>query len=95
MTVGRPWQVTVGRPWQVTVGRPYAGAYGIARSCEEAREALTMARRLNLDGLVTRSEDPLIYRALICNQTAMADLVHTVLGAELLGWPERNLPVPD
>lgn len=34
-----------GRPWRVTVGRHYPGAYGIARSYEEAREALTMAVR--------------------------------------------------
>lgn len=69
-----------GRPWRVTVGRPYPGAYGIARSYEEAREALMMARRLSLDELVTRSEDLLIYRVLIRDQPAMVDLVATVLG---------------
>jgi GGDEF-like domain len=25
-----------GRPWRITIGRPYPGAYGIARSYEEA-----------------------------------------------------------
>ena len=35
--------------WQVAAGRPYPGAYGIARSYEEAREALLLARRLHLD----------------------------------------------
>jgi sugar diacid utilization regulator len=69
-----------GRPWRVTVGRHYPGAYGIARSYEEAREALTMARRLNLDDPVTRSEDLLIYRVLVRDQPAIVDLVHTVLG---------------
>jgi sugar diacid utilization regulator len=69
-----------GGPWRVTVGRPYAGAYGIARSYEEAREALTMARTLNLDARVTHAEDLLIYRVLVRDQPAMVDLVHTVLG---------------
>ncbi|WP_311768071.1 hypothetical protein [Micromonospora globispora] len=32
-----------GLRWQVAVGRPHPGLYGIARSYEEAREALTMA----------------------------------------------------
>jgi len=82
-----------GRPWRVTVGRPYPGAYGIARSYEEAREALTMARRLNLDGLVTRSEDLLIYRVLVRDQPAMVDLVHTVLGplTDARGGPQPLL----
>ena len=32
-----------GSPWRVAVGRAHPGAYGIARSYEEAREGLTMA----------------------------------------------------
>jgi hypothetical protein len=39
-----------GSPWRVAVGRAHPGAYGIARSYEEAREGLTMATRMNLDG---------------------------------------------
>jgi sugar diacid utilization regulator len=69
-----------GGPWRVTVGRPYPGAYGIARSYEEAREALTMTRTLNLDARVTHAEDLLIYRVLLRDQPAIVDLVHTVLG---------------
>lgn len=69
-----------GGPWRVTVGRPYPGPYGIARSYEEAREALTMARTLNLEARVTHAEDLLIYRVLVRDQPAMVDLVHTVLG---------------
>jgi sugar diacid utilization regulator len=69
-----------GGPWRVTVGRPHPGAYGIARSYEEAREALTMARTLNLDARVTHADDLLIYRVLIRDQPAIVDLVHTVLG---------------
>jgi sugar diacid utilization regulator len=73
-------RLQLGGPWRVTLGRPYPGAYGIARSYEEAREALTMARRLDLDNRVTHAEDLLIYRVLVRDQPAMVDLVHTVLG---------------
>jgi sugar diacid utilization regulator len=69
-----------GGPWRVTVGRHYPGAYGIARSYEEAREALTMARRLNLQASVTHAEELLVYRVLVRDQPAIVDLVHTVLG---------------
>jgi sugar diacid utilization regulator len=71
---------TRGRPWRVTVGRPYPGSYGIARSYEEAREGLTMAVRLHLDAPVIHAEQLLIYRVLLRDQPAIADLVHSVLG---------------
>ena len=69
-----------GRPWRVAVGRRYPGAYGIARSYEEAREALSMAARLHVTTPVIRAEDLLIYRVLIRDQPAIVDLVQTVLG---------------
>lgn len=68
------------RPWQIAVGRPYTGPYGIARSYEEAREALTMAERLNWQSSVIHTEDLLVYRVLVRDQSAIADLVHAVLG---------------
>jgi sugar diacid utilization regulator len=68
-----------GGPWRITVGRPYAGSYGIARSYEEAREALTMTVRLHLDTPVIHAEDLLIYRVLLRDQPAIADLVQTVV----------------
>jgi hypothetical protein len=68
-----------GGPWRVTIGRPHPGAYGIARSYEEAREAQTMAARLRLAGPVIEAKDMLIYRVLVRDQPAIADLVHTVL----------------
>jgi sugar diacid utilization regulator len=71
---------TRGRPWRVTVGRPYPGSYGIARSYEEAREGLTMAERLHLETPVIHAEQLLIYRVLLRDQPAIADLVRTVLG---------------
>ena len=45
-----------GRPWRVAVGRAHPGLYGIARSYEEAREALAMAGRLNPDASVINAE---------------------------------------
>jgi sugar diacid utilization regulator len=68
-----------GRPWRVAVGRPHPGLYGIARSYEEAREALTMAGRLHVDNPVLNAHDLLIYRVLLRDQPAMVDLVHAVL----------------
>jgi sugar diacid utilization regulator len=73
-----------GRPWRVTVGRPYTGSYGIARSYEEAREGLTMAERLHMDTPLIHSEQLLIYRVLLRDQPAIADLVRTVLGKLVL-----------
>lgn len=68
-----------GSPWGVAVGRAYAGAYGIARSYEEAREGLTMAARMNLANPVVQTRDLLIYRVLLRDQPAMVDLVQSVL----------------
>ncbi|MBG0564786.1 PucR family transcriptional regulator [Actinoplanes aureus] len=68
-----------GPPWQVAVGRAYPGVYGIARSYEEAREALTMAARLKLDGPVVGAHDLLVYRVLLRDQPAIVDLVSAVL----------------
>ena len=64
--------------WQVAAGRPYPGAYGIARSYEEAREALLLARRLHLDDAL-QARDLLLYRVLGRDQAALVDLVHALL----------------
>ena len=68
-----------GSPWRVSVGRAYPGAYGIARSYEEARESLTMAMRMRLPDLVTETRDVLTYRVLARDQPALVDLVSSVL----------------
>jgi sugar diacid utilization regulator len=68
-----------GSPWRVAVGRAHPGAYGIARSYEEAREGLTTAARLSLDAPVVEAKDFLIYRVLLRDQPAIVDLVHSVL----------------
>jgi sugar diacid utilization regulator len=68
-----------GGPWRVAVGRAHPGLYGIARSYEEAREALTMASRLRPDTSVISAHDLLIYRVLLRDQPAIVDLVQAVL----------------
>jgi sugar diacid utilization regulator len=69
-----------GREWRVSTGRPYPGSYGIARSYEEAREALTLAERLQLDTPVVNARDMLVYRVLVRDQAAIVDLIQAVLG---------------
>ena len=69
-----------GSPWRVAVGRPHPGLYGIARSYEEARDALTMASRLQSDDRVVTAHDMLVYRVLLRDQPAIVDLVSAVLG---------------
>jgi sugar diacid utilization regulator len=65
--------------WRVSVGRAYVGAYGIARSYEEAREALELADRLALPASAVQAQDVLVYRVLGRDQSAMIDLVRAVL----------------
>jgi len=66
--------------WRVATGRAFPGAYGIARSYEEAREALALADRLDLAAAVVDARDLLVYRVLSRDQAAMVDLVRDVLG---------------
>jgi sugar diacid utilization regulator len=73
-------RVDGGRRWRVAAGRAFPGAYGIARSYEEAREALLVADRLDLDADVVHARDLLVYRVLGRDQAAIADLVRDVLG---------------
>jgi sugar diacid utilization regulator len=68
-----------GSPWRVAIGRAHPGAYGIARSYEEAREGLTMATRMHLDSPIVETRDLLTYRVLSRDQPALNDLVYSVL----------------
>ncbi|WP_448638545.1 PucR family transcriptional regulator [Geodermatophilus sp. URMC 63] len=78
--------------WRVAAGRPFPGAYGVARSYEEALEALTFTDRLGLDTDVVHARDLLVHRVLGRDQAAIVDLVRDVLtpldrvrgGAEVL-----------
>jgi sugar diacid utilization regulator len=67
------------RSWRFAVGRPHAGAYGIARSYQEAREAMTLAERLHPADDTVPTRDLLIYRVLGRDRAALAELVETVL----------------
>jgi sugar diacid utilization regulator len=69
-----------GAPWRVAVGRAHPGAYGIARSYEEARDGLITATRMKLESPVVDGQDLLIYRVLFRDQPAIVDLVYSVLG---------------
>jgi sugar diacid utilization regulator len=76
--------------WRVAAGRAFPGAYGVARSYEEALEALTFADRLGLDSDVVHARDLLVYRVLGRDQTAIVDLVRDVLARldNVRGGPE-------
>ena len=86
-------RVSKGVTWRVAAGRPYAGAYGIARSYEEAREALELAEGLHLNTAVVNARDLLVYRVLARDQVAIVDLVQAVLGplSAARGGPEPLL----
>jgi sugar diacid utilization regulator len=72
-------RLRAGSPWRVAVGRAHPGAYGIARSYEEARDRLTTSTRLRLDSPIVEAKELLIYRVLFRDQPAIVDLVHSVL----------------
>jgi sugar diacid utilization regulator len=77
-------RLRIGRPWRVAVGRPHPGVYGIARSYEEARDALIMARRLHMTDPVVKAHDLLVFRVLLRDQPAIVDLVVAVLSPLIL-----------
>lgn len=68
-----------GEPWRVAIGRSYPGAFGIARSYEQAREALDLGAKLDLPDDIAHAEDLLVYRMLLRDQAAIADLIEGVL----------------
>ncbi len=67
------------KQWRVAVGRPYPGIHGVARSYEQAREAITMAERLHPHDDMVQTRDLLIYRVLGRDRAALAELVESVL----------------
>jgi sugar diacid utilization regulator len=77
---GKGEQAASGRPgWRVAVGRPYTGPAGVMRSYEEATDALDVAERLALPDPVVRAGDLLMYRVILRDRTALADLVTGLL----------------
>lgn len=73
-------ELASGSRWRVGVGRPHAGPQGVARSYREALEAMEVADRLGLPDQVVHAQALLVYRVLLRDETAIADLVQAVLG---------------
>ena len=69
-----------GSRWRVGVGRAHPGPHGVLRSYREAVEALELGGRLDLPEPVVQARDLLVYRVLLRDEAAIADLVATVLG---------------
>ena len=61
------------------MGRAHAGPTGVARSYEEAREALDLAGRLGLEDPVVEAAGLQVYRVLLRDPAAIAELVDGVL----------------
>jgi PucR C-terminal helix-turn-helix domain/GGDEF-like domain len=66
--------------WQVGIGRAWDGLRGVWLSYHDAREALHLARQLGSDEPVVQPGRLLLYRVLLRDRRAMADLVRSVLG---------------
>ncbi len=71
---GRP-----ARAWRVAVGRAYTGPVGVLRSYDEAMDALDVADRLHLTDPVVNAADLLMYRVILRDRAALADLVGALL----------------
>jgi sugar diacid utilization regulator len=65
--------------WQIGLGRPGVGVDGVAVSYREARDALDLAARLQLDVPVVDARDLLVYQVLLRDRPALADLVGSAL----------------
>jgi len=65
--------------WRFAVGRPHSGPYGVARSFQQAREAMDLAARLHPDDDMVPTRNLLIYRVLGRDRAALAELVDNVL----------------
>jgi len=68
------------RWWRAGIGRAWDGLRGVALSYHDAREALHFARQVGHDELVVQPGRLLLYRVLLRDRRAMADLVRSVLG---------------
>ncbi|RAS67345.1 CdaR family transcriptional regulator [Lentzea atacamensis] len=65
--------------WRVGLGQPQSGPGGAVRSFEQARNALDMAERLNLDERLVKAADLLVYQVLLRDSAALGELVTAVL----------------
>ncbi|HZD01466.1 MAG TPA: helix-turn-helix domain-containing protein [Actinomycetes bacterium] len=65
---------------RIGIGRPRSGPRGVGQSYEDAREALDLATRLRLQEPVIEADRLVVYRVLLRDRAAIAELVDTVLG---------------
>ncbi|MCU1689475.1 MAG: PucR family transcriptional regulator [Jatrophihabitantaceae bacterium] len=65
--------------WRMGIGRPYVGPAGIRLSFAEAREALDLADRLELEAPVVDAAHLLVHRLLLRDETALRDLIEGLL----------------
>lgn len=65
--------------WRVGVSRARSGVAGVRIGFEEARGAADLAGRLGLEGAVVHTDDLLIYKVLLRDREALAELVEAVL----------------
>jgi hypothetical protein len=70
----------LGRQWWAGIGRPWPGLRGVSLSYYDAREALHLARQFGSDERIVPPARLLLYRVLLRDRRAMADLVRSVLG---------------
>ncbi|MCW2658274.1 MAG: CdaR family transcriptional regulator [Jatrophihabitans sp.] len=75
----RRGRASVGR-WQLGLGRAGIGAAGVVASYRESLDALDLAGRLGLPTPVVDARDLLVYRVLLRDRAALADLVESTLG---------------
>ena len=65
--------------WRVAIGRPHSGPAGVRASYQEAVEALQVAGRLGLPDRVVDAGAVQLYRLLLRDRTAIAELVGELL----------------
>lgn len=87
-------ELSGGRPWRAAISRPHSGPLGISRSWAEALDALQVAQRLALPDPLVHARELLVYRVLLRDEAALADLVEAVLGPLVAArdGAERLLP---
>jgi sugar diacid utilization regulator len=66
--------------WWAGIGRAWQGLRGVSLSYFDAREALHLARQFGSDERIVPPARLLLYRVLLRDRRAMADLVRSVLG---------------
>lgn len=70
----------LGSRWRAGMGRAWQGLRGVGLSYHDAREALNLSHQLGSDERIVPPGRLLLYRVLLRDRRAMADLVRCVLG---------------